>query len=190
MRSVVRNVMLLMLPAALAGVTSARAQARPAAGAPPTPASLRIGFVNAQALLRGMPGFAQAESTYAKEAQSAQAEANRLQAAWDSTVAQYRQSQALMTPSNRTAREKQLQAQQDTLNGRLQTLDAKINAKERELLGPMQDRLRAVIDGIRAEGNYAMIIDLSSQSASWIAAYDKSLDLTLRVAERLTAPSN
>jgi outer membrane protein len=132
-----------------------------------------------------MPGYAQAESTYAKERESAESEARKLQTAWDSTVAQFRQSSAMMTPSNRSAREKQLQAQADSLQGKLQTIEARVAAKERELLAPMQDRLRAVIDGFRAELNFAMIVDLSSQFASAVIAYDKSLDITLRVAQRL-----
>jgi outer membrane protein len=151
----------------------------------------KVAFINAQALLRGMPGFAQAESTYAKEAQAAQAEAEKLQATWDSTVAQFRQASAMMTPSNRTAREKQLSAQADTVQGKLRAIEARITARERELMSPMQERLRAVIDGIRAEENYAMIIDIASQFVQGtIVSYDKSLDITLRVAQRLAGQSN
>lgn len=96
----------------------------------------------------------------------------------------------MMTPTNRTARERQLQAQADTLQAKLQAIEARVDAKERELLAPMQDRLRAVIDGIRAEGNYALIIDIGGQFAAGIVAYDKSLDITIRVAQRLAGQSN
>lgn len=188
MRSMV-SFALATLAAATLGAAPGSAQARPAADPQATPGT-RIGFVNAQALLRGMPGYAQAESTYAKEAQAAQAEAQRLRAGWDSTVAQFQQASAMMTPTNRAAREKQLQAQADSLQGKLQAIEARVDAKERELLAPMQDRLRAVIDGVRAEGNYAMIIDLGAQFAQGIVAYDKSLDITLRVAQRLAGQSN
>lgn len=166
-----------------------RPQTQPAAAT--SNQASRIAFVNAQALLRGMPGYAQAESTYAKEAEAAQAEAEKIQATWDSTVAQFRQASAMMTPSNRTARERQLSAQADTVQGKLRAIEARINARERELISPMQDRLRAVIDGIRAEGNYAMIIDIASQFAQGaLVAYDRTLDITLRVAQRLAGQSN
>jgi Skp family chaperone for outer membrane proteins len=52
----------------------------------------------------------------------------------------------------------------------------------------MQERLSAVIDGVRAEGNYAMIIDLGAQGLG-IVTYDKSLDITERVLARLKTPN-
>jgi outer membrane protein len=189
MRPVARFGMVITM-ALCAGAATAAAQNRPQTDAPPPGAAVRIGFVNAQALLRGMPGYAQAESTYAKEAQAAEAEAQKLRSAWDSTVAQFQQSSAMMTPSNRSARERQLQAQADTLQTKLRAIEARVDAKERELLEPMQDRLRAVIDGVRAEGNYALIIDLGGQFAAGIVAYDKALDITVRVAQRLAGQSN
>lgn len=166
----------------LAGAGSAAAQA------PQTPAGApgRIAFVNARAILTGMPGWAKAESTYTKELQVAQVEAQKLQAVMDSAVSTYQQSQAMMSPSARTAREKVLSVQNDSLQSRLQKLQERMGARERELLSPMQQRLTAIIEGIRAEANYAMVIDLGNPAVGQlIIAYDKSLDITDRVARRL-----
>jgi len=171
--------------AALAGAAYLAAQAQPQRPAGDAP--VKIAFVNAQALLRGMPGFAKAESTWTKEAELAKAEAQRLQAGFDSAVAQYQQSQAMLSPSARSTREKQLQAQSDSLQAKIQGINDRVGQRERELLQPMQDRLKAILDGFRAEGNYAMIIDIGS--ASSIVSYDKSLDITVKVAQRL-AQSN
>jgi len=169
-----------------AGAWAQSGQARPAATPTQTStAGSRVGFINSQAILKGMPGYAQAESLWTKEAEGAQAEAVKLRAVFDTAVAQYQQSQAMMTPSNRTAKERQLQAQGDTLQGKLQALENKVRGKEQELLTPLQERLKAVIDGVRAEGNFAMIIDLSSQASINIVSFDKSLDITMRVAQRL-----
>jgi len=152
-----------------------------------TGAAGRIAFVNARALLQGMPGYAKAESLYTKELQGAQREGAKLQAAWDSTVAAYQQSQAMMSPSARTTRERALSAQNDSLQARLQTLQDRIGNRERELLQPMQSRLSAIIDGVRAELNYAVVIDLGNPgAASLFVSYDKTLDITALVARRLT----
>lgn len=187
---------LVVLAASLVGRTPLAAQSSPAKpGNPATrPAEqgangFKIAFVNAGALLKGMPGYTQAESTYVKEARTADSTAQKLRAAFDSAYAQYDQSKAMMSPSNRTSRENQLRAQADSVQAKLTALQNQVAQREQELLAPMQDRLRAVIDGFRAEGNYAMIIDLSSQFAAAIVAYDKALDITLRVAQRL-AQSN
>ncbi|HEV8598245.1 MAG TPA: OmpH family outer membrane protein [Gemmatimonadales bacterium] len=186
MISVVRRLLVSLAIVSFAGAVTAAAQ-QPVS--PPGGASgagtLRIAFVKARTVLQSMPGYAKAESTYAKEAQSAQAEADRMQASWDSTIAAYRQSMAMLSASAKTAREKALQAQSDTLQSKLQKIKERVDARERELLTPMQTRLQAIIDGIRAEGNFAAVVDLDNPYSQNIVSYDKSLDITERVVRRL-----
>lgn len=179
---VVRRLVTGLALVALAGIAYASAQAvgTPAAGT-------RIAFINARALLQGMPGYARAESLYTKEGQAASGEAQKLQAAWDSTVAAYQQSQAMLSPSARTTRERALGAQNDSLQAKLQALQERVGNKERELLQPMQTRLSAIIDGIRAEGNYSVVFDMGNPAAAGlIVSYDKALDITVLVARRLS----
>jgi outer membrane protein len=188
MIAVVRRLCVGLAIVTLAGAGTAAAQqpaSPPASGAALGAGSLRIAFVKARAVLQGMPGYAKAESTYAKEAQTAQAEADRMQAAWDSTLAVYRQSSAMLSASAKTAKEKSLQAQGDSLQIKLQAIKERVDAKERELLTPMQTRLQAIIDGIRAEGNFSLVIDLDNPYSQNIVSYDKSLDITDRVVKRL-----
>ena len=168
---------------AAAGTASAQpSQSQPAGG--------RIALINARQLLQAMPGYAKAESLYAKEAQAAQGEAQRLQAAMDSSVAAYQQSQPMLSPSARTTRERSLSAQNDSLQVKLQALQERVGNKERELLQPMQTRLSAIIDGVRAEGNYSLVIDMGNPAAGGlIVSFDKALDITVLVARRL-AQSN
>jgi outer membrane protein len=189
MRSLVAcGMMALALPLG-ASHLAAQNPTRPAANAQPAPAGqpARVAFVNAGALLKGMPDFSKAESTWTKEAEVADAEVRKLQTVFDSAVAQYQQSQALLTPSTRSTKEKQLGAQQDSLQAKINQIQVKVQQRQGELLAPMQDRLRAIIEGIRAESNYSMIIDVGSQASANIVAYDKSLDITVRVAQRLAA---
>jgi Skp family chaperone for outer membrane proteins len=184
MTVVVRRLVAGLALCLLAGVSTGSAQAPAGAGAPSVGG--RIAFINARALLQGMPGYTRAESLYTKDLAVAQAEGQRLQAAWDSTVAAYQQAQAMLTPSARTAREKALGVQNDSLQAKLQGLQDRVGGRERELLAPMQQRLTAIIDGIRAEGNYWLVIDLGNpQIGGFIVSYDKSLDITDRVARRL-----
>jgi Skp family chaperone for outer membrane proteins len=181
---VVRRLIVGLAIITLAGVPAATAQQPsppPASGA----GSLKVAFVRARAVLVGMPGYAAAESLYSKEAAKAQAEADRMQAAWDSTIAIYNQSSAMLSASAKAAREKTLKAQGDTLQAKLQGIKDRVDAKERELLSPMQTRLQAIIDGIRAEGNFAAVIDLDNPYSQNIISYDKSLDITERVVRRL-----
>jgi len=93
----------------------------------------------------------------------------------------------MMSPSARTTRERALSAQNDSLQAKLQGLQDRIGNRERELLQPMQTRLSAIIDGVRAEGNYSVVIDLGNPgAASLFVSFDKALDITALVARRLT----
>jgi outer membrane protein len=167
----------------LAGARPAAAQQPQSAAAPP--AGMRIAFVNAQAVLRGMPGYAKAESTWTKEYQSAQVEGQKMQAAMDSAVAAFQQSSAMLAPSARSTRQKALELQNDSMQAKLQALQDKVENRQKELLAPMQTRLGAIIEGIRAEGNFWLIIDLGNPASANIVAYDKTLDITDRVLRRL-----
>jgi len=178
MRFVTRGIVAGLLLGVVAGVRSE------AVGQQTAPTGVRVAFVNAQLVLRQMPGYAQAESTFAKEAQSGEGELTRLKAALDSAVAEYQQQQQMLSASNRTARERELGQKQQQLAQRQQEIQVQLQRRERELLEPMQERLTAVIEGMRAEANWAMVIDLGLEGLG-IVTYDKSLDITDRVMQRL-----
>lgn len=173
---VVRNGIVtgLMLAGAFGTMQEARAQAGGARA---------VAFVNARSVLQTMPGYTQAESTFVRELEEGRAEIGRLQAGLDSAVAEYEQQQAMLTPTNRQTRRRELEGRNQQLLERQEEFQNRMARRERELLQPMQERLTAVIEGVRAEGNYAMILDLGAQTG--IVTYDRTLDLTQRVIERI-----
>lgn len=160
------------------------AAAQGSQGSPGAPITSRIGFIHATTVLRQMPGYTKAESTWTKEAEVVQKQMQQMQASWDSTVAAFRQSSAMLAPSARTTREKQLQAQGDSLDQKFTALRERIDARERELLTPMQTKLQGVIDGVRSELGLVMVVDLDNPSSANIISWDKSLDISDRVAKR------
>jgi outer membrane protein len=158
------------------GMATAAAQAGPA--------SVRIGFVNARAVLEAMPGYAQAESTFTREAEQGQAEVQRLQARLDSLVREFQQQEPMLSATTRQARRRELDTQAQQLQQQANDIRARIARREMELLQPMQQRLVAMLEGMRAEMNLAMIIDIGAPETG-IVTWDRSLDLTQRVIERL-----
>lgn len=173
----------LLAGLATAGLaTEVAAQGAPASGG-------RIGYVNVGAALRSMPGWAEAESTYTREFEAVQAEVQRLQAALDSAGQAFQQQSAMLSPTNRTARQRELAQQEEQFQARVQELQQQMGRREQELLNPMQERLTAIIDGLRAEGNFAVIFDIGSQAAGLIVSIDRTLDITPRVLQRLQQPS-
>ncbi|HYL30705.1 MAG TPA: OmpH family outer membrane protein [Gemmatimonadales bacterium] len=181
----------LVLAAALAAAPAAAQQKPAAKPAQPKPSTAdveatRIGFVNIQAILKATPGYAKAESTFSKELDGYRTEVQKLQAGLDSAAQDFEAQSAVLSPSQRTQRRKDLEAQQEKLQQRTQELQQKAATRERELLDPIQARVNSVIEGIRAAGNYAIIFDVSAPG-NGIVTGDKSLDLTQRVLQQLQA---
>ncbi len=168
------------------GVATCGLAAAPAAA---QQAGTKIAFVNARAILQQTPGYAQAESTWTRELNAYRIEIQRLQATFDSAAQAFEQSSIALSSSARAAKRKELEDQQGRLEQRLSELQEQSVRRERELLDPIQARVNAVIDGVRAAGNYAMIFDVSAQNVGIVSA-DKALDLTQRVIDQIKAGGN
>ena len=145
---------------------------------------VKIAYVNSQAILKQTPGYVQAESTFAKELVTYRGEVQKLQATLDSTASDFEQQSVMLSPTQRQAKRKDLEGQQQKLEQRTQELQQKASARERELLEPIQTKVNAVIEGLRASGNYAIIFDVSAPNSGIVTA-DKALDLTARVIQQL-----
>jgi outer membrane protein len=144
----------------------------------------KIAYVNTQAILRATPGYAAAESTFAKELETYRGEVQKLQASLDSSASDFEQQSVMLSPTQRQAKRKDLQGQQQKLEQRTQELQKRASDREKELLDPIQTKVNSVIEGVRAAGNYAMIFDVSAPNSGIVTA-GKSLDVTQRVIQQL-----
>jgi len=179
MKLVVVGVWVGLAAGTLAGTGTLAAQQ---AGGP------KIAYVNTQAILKQTPGYVKAESTFTKELATYRVEVQKLQASLDSSASDFDQQSVMLSPTQRAAKRKDLQAQQQKLEQRTQELQQKAATRERELLDPIQSKVNSVIEGVRAAGNYAMIFDVSAPNNGIVTA-DKTLDLTQRVIQQLKAGS-
>jgi outer membrane protein len=154
-------------------------------GAPTSaPPAFRIAFVNSREILQRTPGYAAAESTYLKEVDGFRAEVQRLQQELDSAVQALDQQSIALSPAVRRARQDSLQAMQRRMEQRTNQLQDKARQREQELLSPIQARVNSVIQGIRAELNYAYILDADAPGGLIVAA-DPALNITAKVLQRL-----
>ena len=179
MKLVVVGVSVGLAAASVAGTGSLAAQQ---AGGP------KIAYVNTQAILKQTPGYVKAESTFTKELATYRVEVQKLQASLDSAASDFDQQSVMLSPTQRAAKRKDLQAQQQKLEQRTQELQQQAATRERELLDPIQTKVNSVIEGVRAAGNYAIIFDVSAPNNGIVTA-DKTLDLTQRVIQQLKAGS-
>src|SRR3954464_1841201 len=148
----------------------------------------KVGYVNTQMILKQTPGYVKAESTFTKELEGYRVEVQKLQATLDSAASDFDQQSVMLSPSQRAAKRKDLQGQQQKLEQRTQELQQNAATRERELLDPIQTKVNSVIEGVRAAGNYAVIFDVSAPNNGIVTA-DKSLDLTQRIIQQLKSGS-
>lgn len=142
----------------------------------------RVGYVNTTQVLEEYTPAQEARQALESARLEAESEIQLLGRGYQAAVDEYQQQAMTMTPEARQAREQELVAQQQALQNRTQELDIQFQERQAELLQPVMGRVTAVIEEIRVEGSYALILDSASQA---ILAGDPALDLTQEVLTRL-----
>ncbi len=145
---------------------------------------LKIALIRSQEILQSTPGFAAAESTLTREIQGFRAEVEKLQKQLDSAVTAFDQQSIALTPAARQTKQRELQQMQQKLQERGGALQERAAQRQQELLSPINARIRAIIEGIRAEENLALVFDIDAPGGMLVAV-DPALNITARVIQRL-----
>jgi Skp family chaperone for outer membrane proteins len=182
-----RRVVLVCLVTALGAPAAAQnppaaTPTRPTAGTGPQ--ASRLAFISSRTILDSTPGYAAAESTFFREFQAMRDEVQKLQQQLDSAVQAFDQASIALSPAAKDVKRRELQQMQERITQRSSELDSRARSRNQELLGPYQARINTIIQGIRAEGNYAIIFDADAQGNGIVAA-DPMLNLTAKVIERV-----
>lgn len=146
----------------------------------------KVGFVNVAQLFAEYGPAQEATSQYQAAIAGYDRELNMLRADYQQQAAQYEQQRMTMMPEARQTREQQLQAKLVEFQEREQELTDLAEQRQSELFAPINDTIAAVLEEIRVEGNYGLILD-TSQGVILVA--DPALDLTQQVLTRLEAGS-
>lgn len=165
---------------ALAGAAPALAQTPTR----PAPAAMKIAIIHSQDILQSAPGWAAAESTLTREIQGYRDEIQKLQQQLDSAVTAFDQQSIALSPAAKTTKQRELQGMQQRYQQRGSELESRVQQRQQELLGPINARIRAIIDGLRAEENYSLIFDADAQGGVLVSA-DPALNITAKVIQRL-----
>jgi outer membrane protein len=177
----------LGLVLAAAGVaTTGVAAAQAGGGGTPSAGPLKVAVIDLRSVLQQSPGYSQAESTFTKEVEGYRVEMSRMQDSLVTAQKDFEKSSVVMSPSARAAKQKELDARQTRMEQRASELQQKAAAREQELLAPIQNKVNGVIDGIRTEGGYTLILDVSAANSGILFA-DRALDITPKVLEKLKA---
>lgn len=155
---------------------SHRAQAQSAAS------QFKIAFVNMAMLLDNAPGRSQAESTYARETRGYTDQLKRMNDSLTTLFSAYQKIEPTLTAAQKETRQKAMRDLQSALQEKQQQLSQQAQQRQNELMAPIMEQVKKVLDDIRSEDGYAMII---TGDPNLILSYDKNLDVTDRVVARL-----
>ena len=147
-----------------------------------------VGIVNLQIIMTQTPGYQEALVTFEAEFKAAQDDLEAMLQQRDSLLAEYERASIVLTPTGRQEKQTEIQRLEARLEQRAQDLQNRQAERQRELVSPLEQRVQAVIDGIRAERNLGIIFDVATMQG--IAAVDPQLDLTPIVVSRLQQSQN
>ncbi len=171
----------LWIPAGAAVIALASIAAQPQSSAV-------IAFVNLPEVLEQTPGFAEAQDAFQAEVDAGRRQLQQLEARVDTMIQTFEREQSVLNSASRQRRVDQIREAQRQLQTSAKEYDERAYEREQELLGPVQERVQATIDQIRAERRLAAIVDLSADG-NGVLSSDPAHDLTQAVIERLRRSS-
>ncbi len=148
--------------------------------------TLKIGYINSQEILAQAPGAKEAQAAFEKDMKGYTDEAQQLQDELQRMQQQLQQQELTLSPEAKRNRQQQIQQKATDAQQRMQELDQLAAQRRAELIQPVMDKVNEVIEKMREEGSYALILDVAAGS---IISADPSLDLTQEVIRRLKAPA-
>lgn len=144
----------------------------------------KLGYINSQEILVNAPGAEAAQAAFDAEMSGYQNEIVQLETELQNLEAALQQQQLTLSPEARANREQQLQAKFQEYQQRTGQLQEVANQRRAALIQPVMDNITAVIEELREEGSYSLILDAAAGS---IVSADPALDLTQEVITRLQA---
>ena len=146
--------------------------------------TLKIGYINSQEILASAPGAREAQAAFERDMQGYNTEAQQLQDELTRMQQQLQQQELTLSPEAKRNRQQQISQKAQEAQDKMAELDQRAAGRRAELVQPIMDKITAVIETMREEGNYALILDVAAGS---IISADPSLDLTQEVLRRLQA---
>jgi outer membrane protein len=147
-------------------------------------AGAKLAYIDSRVVLDKAPGRAAAESTFQKEYDAAQVKIKKMQDTLEAMGAAYQKSAPTLTPVTRELREKEIRDKQLSFENAARLLEAQMQQRQGELVQPMMNQIRSVLDSVRKEDGYTFIFDVGA-NASVIVAADSTLDITDKIVSRL-----
>ncbi len=171
-----------LVPVLVAGLLVGWVGTAVAQGGPPDDA--KIVYVNVQEIVQNAPGASAARTTFEQELTQYRQELQAMTASIDSMVSDYQRQEVMLSPQAKADKQQEILNRQQALQNRNTELNTQAEQRQQELLQPIFERVNAVIEQVRSENGYYMVIDVTGAG---IVAADTRLDITAVVNQRVQA---
>ncbi len=169
---------------ALGAVSFLVVAAAPAVAQGAAPAVPKFAYVNSSLIMNAAPGRAPIDTQLQKEVAVLQDSAKKMNDGLLASYSEFQKVQATLTPTQKEARTKTLQEKQAEAQTRSNEMEQYMQRREQELMQPLLDQIKLVLEDVRVEGSYTFIFDVAAGGAGIVAA-DKNLDISERVIAKL-----
>ena len=142
----------------------------------------RVVFLNSQQVLAAAPGAREAQATLEREMGELRAQVQGMEQTLDSMMTVYDQRQVMLSPEARREMQEQIRTRQREFQGRAMQMEQQASSRQAELLQPIMARVQQVIDVLREERGYGLVLDAAGGG---VISADPTLDITQEVLTRL-----
>jgi len=168
----------LALVALTLSAQNAQAQGTPSPGTP-------VVYVRGQLILQTAPGAAEAARTFERELADMRTQLQEEAAVVDSMLQDYQRQEVLLSPQAKDQKQQEILNLRNQLQQRQGEMDGQAQQRQQELLGPILEQVGNVIEAVRSENNYSIVLDASKEG---LVAADTALDITDTILSRLGTP--
>ncbi len=149
-----------------------------------TAPAVKLAYIRSQDIFAQAPGRTEAESQFNGFVQTARAEEKTMGDSINVMLGDYAKAEGTLAADVKATRQQAIRDKQAQFQQRQQQLEQQVQQKQSELVGPILERINKIINDLRAENGYAMVLDAQASGGSVVAA-DKNLDITDQVIARL-----
>ena len=146
------------------------------------PSGTTFVYLNSAAILQAAPGSADAQRTFDRELGEWRTELELEAAKVDSLLRDYQRQEVMLSPQAKEQKQTEITNLQQELQNRRLELENQAQQRQQELLRPILENVTGLIEQVRAENNYSMVFDISTEG---VVAAAPELDITDIVMQRL-----
>lgn len=147
----------------------------------------RIVFINSQQVVAAAPGAREAQTTLEREMGAMRTQVQGMEQTLDSMMTVYDQRQVMLSPEAKRQMQDEIRTRQREFQQRAMQMEQQASQRQAELLQPIMARVQRVIDTLREERGYALVLDAAEGG---IISADPSLDITQEVLTRIRSTAS